>query len=91
MRKAVMRIVMITLIIDFLKVTLKMLHHDKQLWRWRTVKSMSRFFFSKHGFVRLLIPAYKDFFREDFHPWDEDSRELLKHWQEKLDPIMSAA
>ena len=91
MRKAVMRIVMITLLIDFLKVTLKMLRHDKQLWRWRTAKSMSKFFFSKRGFVRVLMPAYKDFFREDFHPWDEDSRELLKHWQEKLDPIMSAA
>ena len=91
MRKAIMRITMLTLIKDFLNVTFKILRHDKQMWKWRTLKSLSTFLFFKDGFLRQHLRAYNDFFREDFHPWDTDNRALLEYWQEKLEPAMAAA
>ena len=91
MRTALMRITMWLFFRDTFKVAFKMLRHDKQLWKWKTLKSMSKFLFSKHGFIRIHIPAYRDFFREDFHPWDEDNRELLHEWQQKLAPLSAAA
>ncbi|MGB1158748.1 MAG: metal-dependent hydrolase [Porticoccaceae bacterium] len=91
MRTVLMRITMWLFFRDTFKVAFKMLRHDKQLWKWKTLKSMSKFLFSKNGFIRIHIPAYRDFFREDFHPWDEDNRELLNEWQEKLAPLSAAA
>ncbi|MDE0747803.1 MAG: metal-dependent hydrolase [Porticoccaceae bacterium] len=91
LRKTIMRIAMVTLLKDSLTVALKMLRHDKQLWKWHTFKSLTKLLFFKDGFVRLHATAYKDFFREDFHPWDSDNRALLVYWQQKLEPIMAAA
>jgi len=91
LRKTIMRISMVRLLKDFLTVAFKMLYHDKQLWKWRTFKSLIKLLFLKDGFLRLHAAAYKDFFREDFHPWDSDNRALLEYWQEKLEPVMAAA
>ena len=91
MRTTVMRLSMMTLFWDVMKVAIKILLHDQQLWKWKTVKSMAKFLFSKQGFIRIHVPAYKAFFRDDFHPWDIDNRPLLEHWQEKLAPVMAAA
>lgn len=91
MRTTVMRLSMMTLFWDVMKVAIKILRHDQQLWKWKTVKSMANFLFSKQGFIRIHVPAYKAFFRDDFHPWDIDNRPLLEHWQEKLAPVMAAA
>ena len=91
MRTTVMRLSMMTLFWDVMKVAIKILRHDQQLWKWKTVKSMAKFLFSKQGFIRIHVPAYKAFFRDDFHPWDIDNRPLLEHWQEKLAPVMAAA
>ena len=91
MRTTVMRLSMMILFWDVMKVAIKILRHDQQLWKWKTVKSMAKFLFSKQGFIRLHVPAYKAFFRDDFHPWDIDNRPLLEHWQEKLAPFMAAA
>ena len=91
MRTTVMRLSMMTLFWDVMKVAIKILRHDQQLWKWKTVKSMAKFLFSKQGFIRIHVPAYKTFFRDDFHPWDIDNRPLLEHWQEKLAPVMAAA
>ena len=73
MRTRVMRLAMVTLLIDTLRVTFKILRHDKQMWTWSTLKGLSKFLFSKTGFIRAHVPAYKDFFRKDFHPWDRDN------------------
>ena len=90
MRAAVMRIAMLTLFKDMLSVVVKMLRHDKQLWKWKTFRSFSKFLFSKGGFIRSHIPAYKAFFQEDFHPSEIDNQSLLKSWQEKLQPAVTA-
>ena len=91
MRTRVMRLSMVTLLIDTLRVTFKILRHDKQMWTWSTLKGLSKFLFSKTGFIRAHVPAYKDFFRKDFHPWDRDNRDLLEQWQGKLELTAVAA
>ena len=91
MRTRVMRLAMVTLVIDTLRVTFKILRHDKQMWTWSTLKGLSKFLFGKTGFVRTHVPAYKDFFRMDFHPWDRDNRDLLEQWQGKLELSAVAA
>ncbi len=91
MRTRVMRLAMVTLLIDTLRVTFKILRHDKQMWKWSTLKSLSKFLFSKTGFIRAHVPAYKDFFRKNFHPWDLDNRDLLEQWQGKLELTAVAA
>ncbi|MDG1906972.1 MAG: metal-dependent hydrolase [Arenicella sp.] len=90
MRSRVMRITMWMFFKDTLKVAFKMLRHDKQLWKWKTLKSISKFLFAKDGFIRLHIPAYRIFFSRDFHPWDVDSRALLQAWQQRLEPTLAS-
>ncbi len=91
MRTSVMRFAMFFLFKDTLSVAVKMLRHDKQLWKWKTFKSVAKFLFSKDGFIRAHVPAYKAFFQQDFHPWEIDNRSLLKTWQEKLQPAVAVA
>ncbi|MEM7020275.1 MAG: metal-dependent hydrolase, partial [Pseudomonadota bacterium] len=86
----IIRVTLWMFFMDTLKVAFKMLRHDKQLWKWKTLKSLSKCLFAKDGFIRVHKAAYKEFFREDFHPWDIDSRVLLKEWQQKLEPALAA-
>jgi predicted metal-dependent hydrolase len=51
MRTKVMRLTLFIFFTDTLKVALKMLRHDKQLWEWKTLKSFTRFLFAKKGFI----------------------------------------
>ena len=84
MRTRMMKISILVLLRNTLKVAFKMLHHDKQLWKWKTMKGLWKFFLGKEGFIRLYLPAHKEYFRRDFHPWDADTRPLLAHWQAEL-------
>jgi len=91
LRTAMMRISMWILAGDTLKVAFKILRHDKQLWKWKTLKSFSKFLFSKKGMVRLHADSYRDFLRQDFNPWDVDNRALLDQWKNILEPQPAAA
>lgn len=31
--------------------------------------------------MRSMAPHMKDFFREDFHPWDQDDTALIDQWK----------
>jgi len=84
MRKRVMRLTMFMMLKSTLTVTAKILRHDKQLWKWSTLKSATRFFFGKTGFMHQYMPHHKEFYRDDFHPWDADTRDLLEQWKPKL-------
>ncbi|MEM9310117.1 MAG: metal-dependent hydrolase [Pseudomonadota bacterium] len=84
MRRRVMRVAFFMLMRRVLTVTLKMLRHDKQVWKWQTLKSAARFFFSRTGFVRQYLPRHNEFFRDDFHPWQSDTRDLLEEWKPRL-------
>jgi hypothetical protein len=85
MRITMMRLTTFYFLFDALSNTLRMLSHDKQLWKWSTFKSGCQFLFGKEGVLRTLWPEYKTYFKEDFHPWDNDNRDLLDDWQQLLE------
>jgi len=64
---------------DLTCVMLMLLRHDKQLWRWKTLKSCLKFIFGKQGFINTHWSLYMDFFKKDFHPWQHDNRNLLNY------------
>jgi hypothetical protein len=67
--------------LDLLVNTFYMLRKDKKLWKWSTLKSGCNFLFAKDGVFRGLRSDYLSYFDPDFHPWDDDNRDLLERWQ----------
>lgn len=57
------------------------LWRDKKLFKWSSLKSGFRFFWTKPGIFPLIWKEYIDYFRRDFHPWQHDNRELLEAWE----------
>lgn len=41
--------------------------------------------FAKPGDPRCVIKPYLDYFKPDFHPWQNDNRALLKQWKARYD------
>lgn len=58
-----------------------MLHHDGQLFKWRTWWSALRFWWGRDGIVWHTIPHWLAYFKPGFHPWQHDNRDLLQRWQ----------
>jgi len=48
---------------------------------WRDIKGYTKFMFGKGGLMRKLRKPYKDFFRDDFHPWDNQNQDLIDQWK----------
>ena len=48
---------------------------------WRDIKGYSKFMFGKQSLMRNLKQPYKDFFRDDFHPWDHQNQGLIDQWK----------
>lgn len=68
---------------DLTRVIIMLLNHDKQLWKWKTLKSGVKFILGQEGFLRKHWSLYIDFFNKDFHPWDHDNRYLLNNKDNK--------
>ena len=81
MRRAAMRRSTLLLTWDILHGVRHMLKCDGKLWSPKVWFSGLRFLFGKQGLLRGTWAPYKAFFREDFHPWQEDSSELIAQWQ----------
>jgi len=43
---------------------------------WRGVQWL----FGRSGILRSVIPDWRQFMRDDFHPWDTDNRALIDEW-----------
>ena len=81
MRRAAMRRSTLLLTWDILHGVRHMLKCDGKLWSPKVWLSGLRFLVGKQGLLRGTWAPYKAFFREDFHPWQEDSSELIAQWQ----------
>lgn len=46
-------------------------------------------FGKKAGYFRKMIPDYLAFFRPGFHPWQDDSRELIMRWKPELQRLLA--
>jgi predicted metal-dependent hydrolase len=81
MRRNAMRQATFFLMLDILMGLVHMLRKDKKLWNLRLWREGWKFLFFKGGILRRLWPAYKEYYREGFHPWDRDTRPLLQSWK----------
>ena len=61
---------------------LALLAADRKLFDLRDLGRGLRFVWGKRGFVRVILPQLKAFYRADFHPWTIDNRELIPAWME---------
>jgi len=74
-----------------LGVTMRFLHHRSRDARkiqaqdgvtgWRAVAAQWHYLFVRPGILRRIFPAWLDYFRPGFHPWDHDDRALLAQWE----------
>jgi predicted metal-dependent hydrolase len=81
MRKTALRRASFFLTLDIVVGAVHMMRRDGQLWRLQNWREGFRFLLGKQGVLRQVWPAYKEYFRDDFHPWQQDTRSALQHWK----------
>jgi hypothetical protein len=75
---------------DVIRQTLHNLRRDGTLWKWSTWKSAGTFLFGKRGLVRQLYRPWREYFRVDFHPEQQDtsaSVQWLREHGDKFVPV----
>lgn len=80
MRKRAMRQATVFLMVDVMMGLVHMLRKDKKMWSVSLWYQGWKFLFFKGGILRRVWPAYKEYYRDGFHPWDRDTRQLLQSW-----------
>lgn len=73
-----------------------LLKADGLHWSPRAWGRLFRYLWIHPGSLRKAIPAYLDWFRPSFHPWQHDNRELVAAWkrehgEEPAQAVSSAA
>ena len=91
MRKRAMRQSTLFLMIDVMAGLVHMLRRDGQLWNLRLWGQGWKFLFGRNaGILRSVWPAYKEYYKDGFHPWDRDTRPLLASWKENDQQLVTA-
>ncbi|MCP4842456.1 MAG: metal-dependent hydrolase, partial [Halieaceae bacterium] len=91
MRKRAMRQSTLFLMIDVMAGLVHMLRRDGQLWNLRLWGQGWKFLFGRNtGILRSVWPAYKEYYKDGFHPWDRDTRPLLASWKENDQQLLTA-
>lgn len=75
----------------FMKDTMRnlciMLQKEGKLWSPREWATGFKFLFVKPGILRRVAGNWLRFFREDFHPWKIDNRDLIREWEAEQRPV----
>jgi predicted metal-dependent hydrolase len=90
MRKRAMRQATFFLLLDVMIGVVHILRRDKKFWQPRLWAQGWKFLFFKEGILRRVWPAYKEYYRDGFHPWQRDTRPLLQAWQHSDDNVVAA-
>lgn len=64
---------------DMFRQTALNLQTQGELWKWKTWRSAARFLFGRGGLFRDTFPAWRAYFRRDFHPAQQDTA-LASRW-----------
>lgn len=70
---------------------LMVLRQEGQLGNVKGWRFLMRNLFTEIPFFPRLARSYLDYFRPDFHPWDHDNRQFLKHIDTYLNELPQAA
>ena len=60
-------------LLDTLRQTVLNLRRDGTLWRWSTWRSAASYLFGRRGLVRRTYRPWREYFRRDFHPGQQDA------------------
>lgn len=85
-----MRRVTFFFLVDTLRQTLDNLRRDGTLWQWSTWKAAAGYLFGARGLVRLTYRPWRRYFREDFHPGQQDvavARRWLAEHADRFVPV----
>jgi predicted metal-dependent hydrolase len=80
LRKSVMRQVSILMCVELTRALFYILKKDGELLNLKLWRSGLAGLFGKQGAFRGGWRPYKAFYTEGFHPWQQDTRELLVQW-----------
>ena len=81
LRRRMMRQATFFLMLDIMVGLVHMLRRDGNLWRPQLWWQGWKFLFFRGGVLRRIWPAYREYYREGFHPWQRDTRVLLEQWK----------
>ena len=71
---------------DISRNLVMLLHADRKLFSPRVWGQGLRFLFGpRQGLIWRTLPAWLQFFRRDFHPWQRDDRDLIHRVQQGLE------
>lgn len=63
-----------------------LLYKDKQLSNWRSALNMSKVLLNSPGILTRIIKShYVPYFMPNFHPWDDDNREVIHVWKREYE------
>ncbi|MDF2447302.1 MAG: metal-dependent hydrolase [Moraxellaceae bacterium] len=62
----------------------RLLKADGKLWDLTMWAKGLNTLWGRKGWFRKLVPAYLDYYRRGFHPWQHDTRALLEKWKREL-------
>lgn len=68
-----MRTVTFFFLLDTLRQTVNNLRREGLLWKWSTWKGAADYLFGQRGLVRQTYRPWREYFRKDFHPSQQDS------------------
>jgi predicted metal-dependent hydrolase len=74
-----MRRITSVFLLDTLRQTVLNLKRDGTLWKWSTWTSAASYLFGKRGLVRQTYKPWRDYYRRDFHPSQQDST-MSERW-----------
>jgi predicted metal-dependent hydrolase len=91
LRKAVMRRVVLLLCIELARVLLTILRKDGRLFSLSLWRNGLAALFGKQGAFSGGLAPFREFFVEGFHPWQQDTRELLVQWASEPQAVGNVA
>ena len=89
MRKQAMRRATYFLLMDVMVGLVHLLRRDGKLWNLRLWRQGWAFLFFDGGILRRIWPAYREYFKDGFHPWQRDTRPLLEAWKHKQEDSLA--
>ncbi len=73
--------VTLNFIYQVMRIHIGFLQEDGKLFDVKMWMKGIWYFWGKPGWFRKLIPAWLEYFRPDFHPWQQDNQHFIEEWK----------
>ena len=81
LRRRTLRIATLMFSLRITAYTIALLWWSKSLPSFKDIRGAFSFMFGKKGMIRNIRKPYMAYFKEGFHPWDSDNRDLIEKWK----------